>query len=213
MTYAVRFCKLLIASVTVLLAAIGNANAAAVQWSSSAGGNDHWYEVVAVRNGISWTAANAAAGAAGGYLATITSANENAFVFSLVDSPAFWNQQPGGSNLGPWLGGYQTTDAGGAAANWAWVSGEAFSFTNWSGGEPNNFLEPEDFLAFKCLASNGCRADVWNDMPNDSLNSQFPDNPTIAYVVEYNRFGNQVPIPGTAILVLAGLAGCYRRKA
>ena len=57
-------------------------------WTLASGGNGHTYRVVAKTGLISWDSANAAAQAAGGYLATITSAAENAFVLSLIDDPA-----------------------------------------------------------------------------------------------------------------------------
>jgi hypothetical protein len=152
-----------------------------VQWS----GNGHWYQAVSVPSGISWTQASAAAQAAGGYLATITSAAENSFVFGLIDSPVYWNQEPGGSDLGPWLGGYQTSDNGSTpAANWTWVTAESWSYTHWHPGEPNNFTgAAENYLSFKCFGSSGCRTDSWNDLP-DAI-SEFGTS-VIAYVVEFD---------------------------
>jgi len=51
-------------------------------WSESNGGNGHWYELVSTS--VSWEEANAEAQARGGYLATITSAEENAYVMGLA---------------------------------------------------------------------------------------------------------------------------------
>jgi hypothetical protein len=63
-----------------------------VQWDVSSGGNGHWYKPVPGFPGLTWTFANELAQAEGGYLATITSAEENAFVFSLVaNDPQYWN--------------------------------------------------------------------------------------------------------------------------
>src|SRR5436190_21444639 len=50
-----------------------------VQWTTAAGGNGHYYQVVSVTNGISWQQARNAAASMGGYLATVTSAEENDF--------------------------------------------------------------------------------------------------------------------------------------
>src|SRR6185295_3010578 len=62
------------------------------RWETSAGGNGHWYKAVASSNSITWTEADQLARAQGGYLATITSAAENDFVFNLVNAPEFfWN--------------------------------------------------------------------------------------------------------------------------
>src|SRR5687768_404607 len=74
-----------------------------VQWGVAEGGNGHFYEVVAAPGGITWGNAGFSATDRGGYLATITSAEENAFVFNLAAQDAtLWN-----SGYGPWLGGVQ----------------------------------------------------------------------------------------------------------
>jgi hypothetical protein len=163
-----------------------SASASPIQWTVGSGGNGHWYNVVSVPGGISWSGANSAATAAGGYLATLTSAGENAFVYNnLVNNPLYWNQEPGGSDLGPWLGGYQTSDNGSQAAlNWVWVTGEPWSFTNWHSGEPNNFTGVlENYLSFKCSPTAGCRSDQWNDLPD---NISVFGTSVIAYVVEWS---------------------------
>jgi hypothetical protein len=54
-----------------------------VLWDLSVGGNGHYYEAVLVGDRITWEAARDAAQAKGGYLATITSEDENSFVESL----------------------------------------------------------------------------------------------------------------------------------
>ena len=71
------------------ITAAQQATAVPVQW----GGNGHWYEPVAVGEFISWDDANQAATDAGGYLVTITSAEENDFVFSLIDSDEYWTDR------------------------------------------------------------------------------------------------------------------------
>jgi hypothetical protein len=146
--------------------------------------NGHAYRAVLVPAGISWTDAKAAAQAAGGYLATVTSSAENAFVFALVDHPQYWNQEPGGSNLGPWLGGYQTVDNGNASANWTWVSGEPWSFTAWFSGEPNNYQGAgENYLSYKCSGTAGCRSSGWNDLPD---NISVFGTSVLSYVIEFD---------------------------
>jgi len=66
--------------------------------------------------------ANAAAEAAGGYLATISDAGENEF----VGVAAFY--------ITAWIGFTDLDDEG----NFRWVTGEPVTFINWSDGEPNN---------------------------------------------------------------------------
>ena len=57
-----------------------------VRWEISEGGNGHFYEAVLIGEHITWEAAQAAAKSRGEnrHLATITSAEENAFVESLI---------------------------------------------------------------------------------------------------------------------------------
>lgn len=163
--------------------------------------NGHVYQVVYVSGGISWSAANAAANARGGHLATISSAAENAFVFALVDQPLYWNQEPGGSDLGPWLGGYQTSDTGNPNANWVWVDGSAWSYTAWFSGEPNNFTgAAENYLSYKCWGSAGCRSSGWNDLPDQI--SEFGTS-VLSYVIEFDGpvgVDATAPTPGTLAL-------------
>ena len=113
-----------------------SAVAAPVQWTSANGGNDHWYEAIHVPDpGISWSEANVAAQSigAGWYLGTITSQEENDFVYALTsDRPELW-RTVGGMGGGPWLGGYFV---GPDVDHYAWVTGEPFDYTNWAPLEP-----------------------------------------------------------------------------
>lgn len=84
-----------------------------VLWPTSAGGNGHYYLPVHVETPVSWEEAFTNAQALGGYLATITSAEENAFIYALVEAPEFWNGGPG-----PLLGGYQPPGSAEPAAGW-----------------------------------------------------------------------------------------------
>ena len=111
------------------------AEAAPIQWKVEDGGNGHFYNVVGVTRGISWTDADEAATnrGSGWHLATITSAEENAFVYSLVaGKPQFWKIGDGGVATGPWIG----VKRAGLAGAFSWVTGEAFDYTNWAPGEP-----------------------------------------------------------------------------
>src|SRR5438552_3502023 len=78
-----------------------------VTWSVAAGGNGHSYQVFGAPGGISWSMSSFIATSAGGYLATITSAAENAFVFSLIGGVGpLWTPNAGGVGAyGPWIGG------------------------------------------------------------------------------------------------------------
>jgi len=91
----------------------------AVQWRVEDGGNGHWYRVIVLPGAgyprITWDEARNRAIAAGGYLATVSTIEENAFLFRDV-SPTMFNQ------WSCWIGGLRTGGGG-----WQWVNGEPFS--------------------------------------------------------------------------------------
>jgi hypothetical protein len=162
----------------------------AVIWDTGPGHNDHWYEAVFSSAGITWPEANSAATAVGGYLATVTAAEENSFVFNLAfnDPNPLWD---GDANeaTGPWLGG---TDAA-VEGVWQWVTSETWGpFENWALNQPNDSAGGQDFLHYYY---NGGVASTWNDLQ---------DTPTVfGYVVEWNTQPT-VPIPPSIALVLFG---------
>jgi len=123
-----------------------------------------------------YTFAEAEAGAAalGGYVATVTSAAENAFLAELI----------AGADIGAWLGGSDAAEEG----VWRWTEGPEAgtnfwnglaggsapggAYTNWHEGTPNgahNGLE-EDHLH---MVANG---DLWNDASGHAV--------TMGYLVE-----------------------------
>ncbi|MCX7771093.1 MAG: CSLREA domain-containing protein, partial [Proteobacteria bacterium] len=137
-----------------------------VKYYSYFPGTGHWYEPVYVPGGITWDAAKVAAEAEGGYLATITSAEENNFVFGLVNDPAYFIEI-----YGPYIGGFQPAGSEEPAGGWTWVTGEPWVYTNWNEGEPNNYLGIENALH---LLSNV----RWNDLRTDESMK--------GYIIEYN---------------------------
>ena len=132
-------------------------------WTKANGGNGHGYLIVTVADGITWTDADVAATAAGGHLATIATAAENAFVLALVvPVAAGWVVfSPSTTQLGPWLG------ASKRAATWSWVTGEPWGYTSWVSGQPSgvsNDGEAEDKLQLLALGDpNGSAVPGWND--------------------------------------------------
>jgi hypothetical protein len=87
-----------------------------------------------------WTDARQACLDMGGHLVTVTTSAENSFIFGL------W---PSG-----WIGLTDEVVEG----QWKWVTGEAYSYTSWNPGEPNNSGN-EDYVQF-------VGGGKWNDLPN-----------------------------------------------
>jgi len=97
-----------------------------------------------------WTVAKQNCINMGGHLVTVTTAAENTFIFGL------W---PSG-----WIGLTDEVTEG----VWQWVTGEAYSYTSWNPGEPNNSGN-EDYVQF-------VGGGKWNDLPN---------NYSLPYVLEF----------------------------
>ena len=140
--------------------------AAGQVWPVDEGGNGHAYQALAVPMLIPWTMADAAATSAGGYLATITSQQENDFVYGLIsgDGDGFFAPMMG-NHYGPWIGGYQLPGAPEPAGGWVWVTGEPFEYTAWAVGEPSQTAGAlnEDKLHY---LGHGGPEPYWNDQVN-----------------------------------------------
>lgn len=164
-----------------------SAHAAPIQWT----GNGHSYDVYLLDPVLTWEDARDAAEEKGGYLATITSADENEFVWDLVSDKDNFSSY--------WLGGYQTDGNDEPKGNWAWVSGEEWDYTNWAPGEPDDNTvggNKQNYLHF--WPNDG----LWDDMENGRYMA--------GYVVEFEP----VPEPGTFVLFgfgIAGLVGMRKR--
>ncbi len=190
-----------------------SARAIPLEWSAGSGGNGHFYEAMNVPSGISWSDAEAQASllqfdGVQGYLATITSAAENNFVFSAVaDNPSLWNGQ------GPWLGGYRDPSDPNYSQDpnsaWHWVTGEPWSYVNWAPGEPNQgFSTPTNYLQYfiDTTLSTGDPAPYWNDTFDTNPN---PSQPVLGYIVEFSvlppTVSSGVPEPVTTVLSILSL--------
>lgn len=99
---------------------------------------------------ITWTAAHAAAQAAGGHLATITSPGELNAVLGAVGS---------GQNL--WIGLTDSETEG----QFKWVTGEPALYTNWLSGQPDNSGGTQDYAKWSDLV-----AGQWDDDNNSGSN-------------------------------------------
>jgi Lectin C-type domain/PEP-CTERM motif len=168
--------------------------AAPVPWLVSDGGNGHSYEAFRAPSGITWANAQADAVSRGGYLATMTSAAENSIAYGLISSDISYWYVTGSESWGPWLGGLQPSGSSEPSGGWTWVTGEAFSYANWAGLQPNNSSQNENRIQFSGHNAPGGAA-TWNDL-NDSATTYVR-----AYIVEFNA----VPEPSCLGLATLGL--------
>jgi hypothetical protein len=176
-------------AVTLVFSVAGATSASTLLNSGIWSENYHDYLIVSFPE-QSWD--DARSDIAAGYdLATITSADEQAFIESLLEDI-----------IGEyWLGGYQyPLDTKDASANWTWVTGESWSYTNWFEGEPNDNGGPgrEQHLA------------MW-----DTDNWQWNDQAWLPNITGYIAESTApVPEPTTMLLLSSGLIGLagFRRK-
>jgi len=150
---------------------------AGIAWPVAQGGNGHCYRVVSVPDLITWDAASAAATAAGGHLATISSAGENAFVFALsLMVTGAWALDSVGGDQGPWLGGRKI------GSKWTWVTAEPWAYTDWAGGEPSGTYNGtiEDRLQMRGQDGTLRPRETWNDEGNGGFEG-LPHS----YVIEF----------------------------
>ena len=137
------------------------ADSPAIEWKVIDGGNGHWYQFSNQK--IGWNASSILALNKAGYLATITSANENTFISNYLNVLNCWEN----AERGPLLGAFQDINSPNyiePKGGWTWVTGETWNLQFWHPrGEPNNSGGgvTEEFLAM----DNG----GWNDMNGEYL--------------------------------------------
>ncbi len=125
----------------------------AVQWRVEDGGNGHWYSMIYGYENSCWEDLADAASARGGYLATVTSASENEFVYQLV---VFLEGEV--LAAATYLGARQPDNACEPLCGWEWVTGEPWIYTNWA--DPGCCVYDEDALEMNAApGSNGS----WRD--------------------------------------------------
>jgi len=121
--------------------------------------NNHYY--LRHNNPMSWRDAKRFCEGQGGRLATITSAEENAFIYKHF-----------AQDQACWLG---ATDEANEGA-WKWSTGEPFDYKNWFRDEPSNSAGGEHFLAIGNRYENSggihYRYDgYWNDLADKGMES------------------------------------------
>lgn len=147
-----------------------------------------------------------------GTLVSITSEKENNFIRNLVGFGDSWIGLTDREGVAPGAQESQTVPATNQTVGWAWTSGEAYSYKNWGGGEPNNAGSAED--AGQLRGGDG----QWNDNASGyGLNepsapvlqpgtSTLEGNATFGYVVEYFT-GSTTPYAGVALGSVLPAAG------
>lgn len=202
-----------------LLAPAAALHAAPVQWTAAAGGNDHWYEYVttgSIFSGVDFDTARSAALSSThqglqGYLATVTSAAEQAF----IESAGFPFLYGFGGTSSAWLGGSDAAVEG----TWRWLdgpeAGQAMGYSKWLPGQP---VHAPGFEDYDLLALHIGNTTV-GAPPNYGWSSFYPGNRALGYLVEYGTASggstgpNPVPEPPVPLLVACALlAAAWRRR-
>lgn len=109
--------------------------------------NGHHYYVYNLDEITTWKGAKEYCESKGGYLATITSREENDFVYSYLKNNFDYESA---------YFGFTDQEEEGV---WVWDNGESGTFTNWHAGEPNDENPNEDYAMYYYKYSDG----TWND--------------------------------------------------
>lgn len=144
---ASKLLRVIFLAVSGVLGSAASADSTCQRWPIASGGNGHWYQ--RFDRNLTWPQARDACLAMGGHLATVVSKGEQDFVAVIND------------NRNCFLGGYRISPGG----PWAWVTGEAWSYTNWLINEPSDAAANEPYLHY-WLESSG-----WNDIRPDFTGS------------------------------------------
>lgn len=111
--------------------------------------NGHSFKVVHVSG--NWSYAKSFCEAMGGHLATSTSQEKNNFLASLTEKIV-------------WIGGTDEAEEG----SWRWINGEAWSYSNWFNGYPDNAQYQEHYLELNYGGTG-----LWNDNKDYAIREGF----------------------------------------
>ena len=143
----------------------------------------HTYRIVSTP--ATWAQARKLAAAAGGHLAIVDSAKENAFLFQALEAAHIRTVAPdGGGARYAWLGASDAAKEG----DWRWVDGKrvAKGYANWGHGpggrEPDDFGGRQDCMAMGLTGWPAARPGLlgrpgqWNDVDGGNR---------LAFVIEF----------------------------
>lgn len=126
--------------------------------------NGHYYQLF--DNSVSWEYAKAYCESKGGHLITITSADEQSAITSLISK---FNTN---TNITYWLGATDADEEG----NWKWVTGEEWNYTNWNTNQPDDAGGKEHYIH---IYTNSNTLGKWNDLPITYF--------TVGFICEYDE--------------------------
>jgi len=210
---------------TVMAVSVASFSTQAAILNSS---NGHYYDLVTfadIGERLDWFGAksfaeNSSFNGKLGHLATLTSAAEDDFVWNRLGAEGYF------------LGAFDNSTLGQNGTwshnSWQWVTGEAFSYSNWLLGEPNHWqdgsgLTPnnEDYLVYG-WQDRGAGVLRWNDTNVDSSYIDDQGNKKYTargFVIEYEAAVSNVPpatvpVPGAFWLFSSVLAvfGLHKKK-
>lgn len=134
--------------------------------------------------GIKWVEAEAEARAMGGYLATVSSPEENQFIVDLIrDDDSVWRQEGDGTRwqkFGPWIGLVQQQNASEPDGGWVWSNGDPLTYTDWFWHQPDNYDGIEDFGRYR----------QFSDQPGIKWDDARANATAKGYVVEFESVPN-----------------------
>lgn len=135
--------------------------------------NGHYYKVYNERSVTTYAQAKTFCKNLGGYLATISSAEENTFLYAYIKSVGF---------LSAYFG-FTDEDKDG---KWEWVNGETSDYSNWANGEPGNYrIYDECFAMFYFKFKNG----QWNS-GDFGYKTDASDGTPRAFICEWDSEGD-----------------------
>lgn len=177
-------------------------------------GETHYYEVIYMPTGtVNWYQAAYLADDAGGYLASITTKEENEFLFNLIDDnkyfwkfPKYIEGKSKGNHyeimIGPMLGGFKHDASVKPIEGWEWLSGEKWEYTNWAQNlddgvidkdprdntQPNNSGEQHSQRTIGFGELNQ-PVSTWGDFSDDAgtYGMERTGGKRYAFIIEYNK--------------------------
>lgn len=182
---------------------------ACATWTSGEGANAHSYIFVNLTADVTWTEANALAQASiplpdgsVGYLATIESAEEQAFIQNVV-MPALLHYGTNPTQV--WIGGRQEPNQP-PTEGWQWVvnpevAPETWNYTNWTTpGQPDDLggIDEQYLAMWNHYYRDGVdQRGTWND-ETDQATARI-----VGMIVEFSP--KNLPEPGAAALIALGV--------